>query len=39
MSCDSWKPHDEANEELRTKYGGNNNIQLANDGLVIDASL
>jgi phosphoribosyl 1,2-cyclic phosphodiesterase len=32
MNCDSFKPHDEMNEQLRQKYG---NMQLAHDGLVI----
>jgi phosphoribosyl 1,2-cyclic phosphodiesterase len=35
MNCDSFLSHDEMNLKLRKEYG---NIQLAHDGLVIDAS-
>jgi phosphoribosyl 1,2-cyclic phosphodiesterase len=34
MSCDSFGPHDERNRQLKEEYG---NVQLAHDGLVIDA--
>ena len=34
MNCDSFGPHEERNEQLRNDYG---NVQLAHDGLVIDA--
>ena len=34
-NCDSFPPHEEANEKLRKYY---ENIQLAHNGLVIDAS-
>lgn len=34
MNCDSFGPHDEANNMLRQSY---RNVQLAHDGLVIEA--
>jgi phosphoribosyl 1,2-cyclic phosphodiesterase len=35
MNCDSFLSHDEMNQKLRKEYG---NVQLAHDGLVIDAA-
>lgn len=35
MNCDSFLSHDEMNQQLKKQYG---NVQLARDGLVIDAS-
>ena len=34
MNCDSFGPHDQRNNQLQKDYG---NVQLAHDGLVIDA--
>lgn len=38
MNCDSFLPHDEMNAKLRKDYGALLSIQLAHDGLEIDAS-